>query len=169
MLGSRENSLNEVDAASVSKETIKEEKGEDNDGGEEEEEDEHFCNIHNETESDDSWDEESDIGEILEEGEEEPLYENGQDVKETIQRDILDTRDIALFDPIPVVRSESKESHEETLATLQSLLQVKKHFRFHYRCLQSCFCPNRLKVMNYFCERKKYNQLRIQDFSGGGV
>lgn len=133
MLGSQENSLNEIDDASGSIETTKEEKGEDNDGGEEEEEDEHFCNIHNETESDDSWDEESDIGEILEEGEE-PLYENGQDVKEPIQRDILDTRDIALFDPIPVVRSESKESQEETLATLQSLLQVKKHFRFHYIC-----------------------------------
>ena len=135
MLGSRENSSNEIDDASGSIETIKEEKREDNDGGEEEEEeDEHFCNIHNETESDDSWDEEPDIGEILEEGEEEPLYENGQDVKETIQRDILDTRDIALFDPIPVVRSESKESQEETLATLQSLLQVKKHFRFHCIC-----------------------------------
>ena len=135
MLGSRENSSNEIDDASGSIETIKEEKREDNDGGEEEEEeDEHFCNIHNETESDDSWDEESDIGEILEEDEEEPLYENGQDVKEKIQRDILDTRDIALFDPIPVVRSESKESHEETLATLRSLLQVKKHFRFHCIC-----------------------------------
>ena len=129
MLGSRENSLNEVDAASVSKETIKEEKGKDNDGNEEEEEDDDSCNsIHNETESDDSWDEEPDIGEILEEDEEGPLYENGQDVKEKIQRDILDTRDIALFDPIQVVRSKNKESHEETLATLQSLLQVKKHF-----------------------------------------
>ena len=135
MLRSREISLNEVDAASVSKETIKEEKGEDKDGGEEEEEDDNSYNsIHNETESDDSWDEEPDIGEILEEGEEEPLYENGQDVKETIQRDILDTRDIALFDPIQVVRSESKEPQEETLATLQSLLQVKKHFHFHCIC-----------------------------------
>ena len=120
MLGSRENSVNEIDDASGSVETIKEE----------EEEDENCCNIHqftSETESEDSWDEESDIDEILLEEEEEPLYENGQ---ETIRRDIVDTRDIAMFDPIPVVRSESKESQEETLATLQSLLLVKKHFCF---------------------------------------
>ena len=54
MLGSRENNSNEINDASGNIETIKEEKGKDNDGSEEEEEDEHFCNIHNETESDDS-------------------------------------------------------------------------------------------------------------------
>ena len=76
MLGSRENSVNGIDDTGGSIKTIKEEEGEFNDGtiqeDEEEEENENFCNsIHNKSESDDSWDEESDIEEILEEDKEE--------------------------------------------------------------------------------------------------
>ena len=80
------------------------------------------------SESDDSWDEKSNAGEdSSEESAEEPLYLNAQEVREMIKQSTTDTRDIALFDPIPVVRSESKESQEETLATLESLLLVREN------------------------------------------
>ena len=85
-----------------------------------------------ESDTDSSWDKDSDLDEIVEENIEEPTHENAEEVKEIIQRSFEDNRDLASFDPVPIVRSEYKGSQEETMATLESLLQVLNFFILKY-------------------------------------
>ena len=79
---------------------------------------------HDESDSVDSWDEDSDLEEGAEETATEPMYENVQEAKEMMQRRFEDDQDLALFDPVPIVKSKCKDSQEETMATLESLLLV---------------------------------------------